>query len=52
MFTVYQPKKSETRKGNKWYLQHPTSNAQIGWFKTRKAAMEYVVKTMAAIINK
>ena len=50
MFTVYQPKK--IKKG-KWILQDPNcSNSQIGFFKSRNAAEQHVIKTMSAIINR
>jgi hypothetical protein len=48
MITIYVPKKI---KANFWLLVHPIQNAQIGPFKSRKAAYEYQVKTFAAIIN-
>jgi hypothetical protein len=48
-FTVYKPVKISK---NKWALEHPkNSNSKIGFFKSRKAAMEYIIKTMSAILK-
>lgn len=50
MFTIYQPKK--IKKG-KWILEHPeNSNSGIGFFKSRKSAINYIIRVMEAIINK
>jgi hypothetical protein len=50
MYILYIPQKV---KNGCWKLQHPENSlSSIGFFKSRKAAMQYQIDCMAKIINR